>query len=278
MKLLFKKILIVASLLSASASAFAQVDIKVVQQGNFVSLDTLHLTIDPNDTTGRNGVGQYTYFRVYNLSATNSAAFYLKAEWLCSNSSAFYQFCQEYPPDYMSGNCHTYHKEGERDYDQYNYLIPPDTCDYNYLKCYFKIYDYSVEQEHEKVCRFSIIKKNTGEVLDVMYMIISRGNLPCNVSQPVDTGNTTGIALSSVDNMAEIYPNPAHDFIMITAKQNNLSSWSLHSLDGRRVLHGAKENSDMFSINVGGVSKGVYYLRLTDTKNAAYYKKIVIDN
>ena len=278
MKLLLKKILIATSLLSVSASAFAQVDIKVVQQGNFVSMDTLLLNIAPNDTTGKNGFGQYTYFRVYNLSPTNSVAFYMKAEWLCSNSSAFYQFCQEYPPDYLSGTCHTYHKEGERDYDQYNYLVPPDTCDYNYLKCYFKIYDYSVEEEHEKVCRFSVIKRGTEEVLDVMYMIIRRGNLPCTTSQPVDTGNTTGITSSAVDYIANVYPNPAQDFLTVAAKQNNLSNWSLHSLDGRMVLSGAVERKDRFSINIRSLSKGVYYLRLTDTKNAAYYKKIVIDN
>lgn len=274
MKLPLQKMVMLILLLSTSLPAFSQIDIRIDQQGTYVSQDTMLLTIGANDNSGTGGGNKIVYFNIYNLSHTRAEAFYVEAEWLCSNSSAFYQFCQEYPPTYNSGTCHTFHRAGLRVYDDYNYLIPADTCNYNYLRCHFFIYDYSVEEEHEKVCRFLVKRRNTHEVLDSMYLVIRRGNLPCYMDQP----DPTGIHTPSVDDIADIYPNPARNFFTIAVKQDQLTSCSLYAPDGKLVIDKRIENSERFDLNVGDLSNGIYYLRLTDKKGQSFYKKIVVDN
>lgn len=276
MALPLKKIILTILLFSIALTAFSQIDIRVMHQGAYVPLDTVHVSIDVNDNSGT-GIGEKdVFFRIYNTSPTDAEAFYLEAEWICSNSSAFYQYCQQYPPDYASGTCDPFHREGIRVYDNYNYSIFPDTCNYNYLMCYFKIYDYSVEKEHEKVCRFTVKRRNTHELLDSMYLIISRGDLPCYERQPVDTGST-GIN-TLIDEVVEIYPNPARNFFTITAKQDQLVGYTLYTPDGRMLSDKNIEHQKRININVADLSNGIYYLKLTDSRRKSFYKKIVVDH
>lgn len=269
-----KKILLFALLFSTALPALAHVDIRVLEQGVYVSLDTFILTIDTNDNSGTGANSKIVFFNVYNLSATDAEDFYVEAEWLCSNSSTSYQFCQSYPPDYTSGTCHTIHSEGTRVYDGYDYSIPPDTCNYNYLECHFFIYDYSVEKEHEKVCRFNIKRRNTHELLDSMYLIIRRGNLPCYQSQPVTGMNS----VLQQDDVADIYPNPACSNFTIAAKQGQLISYSLYAPDGKIISDKHTENRKSFNINVGDLANGIYYVKLMDTNGRSFYKKIVVNH
>lgn len=274
MKLSLLKVVTLFLLSGISLPAFSQVDIRVYQagQGGYVSLDTLTLTIDPNDNTGIGATKKLVYFNIYNLSHTQPEAFYMEAEWLCSNSSAFYQFCQEYPSDYSTGTCHTFHRDGVRVYDDYNYTIPPDTCSYNYLRCHFFIYDYSVEQQHEKICRFYIKRRNTHELLDSMYLIIRRGNLPCS------GGGPTAINAATAEDAVSIYPNPARNSFTIAAMQDQWAGYSLYSPDGKRIVDQKIESVKNVNIPVGNLSNGVYYLRLTDKKGQSLYKKVTVDH
>lgn len=272
------KLPVLLTLLACMAlPAFSQVELKVMQQGVYVSLDTLNITIDENDNTGTNDGVKVVYMNIYNLSTTHSEAFYLEAEWICSNSSVKYQFCQEYPPDYLSGTCETFHSAGVRAYDDYNYSIPPDTCSYNYLQCYLKIYNYSVEAAHQKICRFTVKRKITHEVLDVMYLNVRRGNMPCGNSL-IDTNGTTGITTLSLDDVAEIYPNPARSFVTIAAKQGGLTGCSLYSPVGKLVFDRKIAHGQRLDVPTGGLSNGVYYLKLIDNSGKAFYKKIVVDH
>ncbi|WP_118974773.1 T9SS type A sorting domain-containing protein [Taibaiella koreensis] len=264
---------ILTLLLGSALPAFAQVDIKAYQQGNFVSIDTMRVIVDANDNSGVGSTSITAFFNIYNLSATHGEAFYLEAEWLCSNSSAFYQFCQQYPSDYTTGTCHTFHREGKRVYDDYNYTIPPSTYSYNYLQCHFFILDYSIEQEHEKVCRFLVKRRNTHEVLDSMYLIIRRGNLPCNLSQPEQP---TGIHTLPADGLAAIYPNPASSMLTITVQQDQLTGCSLYTSDGKVVWDKQVTHEKELNLNVGSVSNGIYYLRLTDKQGRSFYKKVAV--
>ena len=272
MKLITSTLTGIVLLLCASFAAFSQVDIRVYDQGNYVSKDTMLIAIDANDNTGTGATNKIVYFNIYNLSPTNAEAFYLESDMPCSNSSTFYQFCQEYPPAYNTGTCHTFHRDGLRIYDDYDYLIAPDTCNYNYLRCHFFIYDYSVEQQHEKIYQFFVKRKNTHEVLDSMYMIIRRGNKPCATSQPV------GIHTLSVDDVADIYPNPVRNYLTVAAKADQLTHCSLLSADGKMVFDTPVKDKENLSINTGKLSAGIYYLKVTDRKGASFFKKIVVDN
>lgn len=64
MKSSIQKITLLALLCSTSVTAFSQIDIRVMQQGTYVSLDTLNLIIDVNDNTGT-GAGNKTIFFQY---------------------------------------------------------------------------------------------------------------------------------------------------------------------------------------------------------------------
>lgn len=269
MKYSLQNVLLFALLFCASIRAFSQAEIKVYDQSSYVSKDTVLLTIDPNDNSGTGATYKLIYFNIYNLSPNQAEAFDLEAEWLCSNSSVFYQFCQKFPPDYTSGVCNMFHKEGLRYYDNY-YIIPADTCSYNYLQCHFFIYDYSIESEYEKICKFSLKRKNTHEVLDVMYLIIRRGNLPCSTP--------TSIPASQPADFANIYPNPARDFISIVTQESQIAGYTLYTPDGRMVLSQPAAPGKRIDINVGALANGIYYLKLTDRENRPFFKKIVIDH
>lgn len=275
MKLFPRQKLFMALLSAVPFSASAQVDMRILQQGSYASIDTLRITIDPDDYSGTGNVYKAVFFRVYNLSQTVQEAFYLKAEWLCSNSSAFYQLCQEYPPQYNTGTCQTYHREGVREYSDYQYTIPPDTCSYNYLNGYMKIYDFSIEPEHEKVCRFSVIRRSSGEVLDQMYMIIKRGNLPCDGSAP-DTTQSTSITAITANDRLSVYPNPASDVVNVVSQGEALARYALHASDGSLQGQGRLAAHGPQSIDLSHLRGGIYYLTLYDKNRRSYYRKIIV--
>lgn len=264
-----RKVLLLALLFCASVRASSQIDIKVYDQSSYVSMDTVFLTIDPNDNSGTGATNKLIYFNIYNLSPNLAESIYQEAEWLCSNSSVFYQFCLKSPPDYQSGICNTFHKNGFRTYGDRRTILP-DTCTYNYLQCHFFIYDYSVEAEYEKICKFTVKRTNTHEVLDVMYLIIRRGNRPCSTP--------TSIPATQSEDFANIYPNPARDFISIVSKESRIAGYSLYTPEGRMVLNQSTAPEKRIDINVGALANGIYYLKLTDRDNRAFYKKIVVDH
>lgn len=270
MKCMLQKVWALVLLCCAYVPAHSQVDIKVFENSSYVSKDTLLLTIDPNDNSGTGATGKTIYFNIYNLSPSQSVEFNVEAEWLCSNSSVHYQYCQQFPSDYTTGVCHPYHHDGIRTYDNY-YPVPPDTCSYNYLRCHLYIYDYSVEPEYEKICRFTVKRKQTNEILDVMYLIIRRGDLPCS--------GPNSIRSAKAEDMAEIYPNPAWNVINIETKQGQIAGYALYTPDGRMVLNRQVISPEKrIHIDIRALANGVYYLKLTDRENKAFYKKIVVDH
>lgn len=269
-----RRILLLVWLFGASLPAFSQVDIRVLRQAAYVSLDTFVLTIDTADNSGTGANRKVVYFNIYNLSPAHAESFYMEAEWLCSNSSAYYQFCQEYPPDYTTGTCHVFHREGRAVYDDYDYSIPADTCGYNYLRCHFFIYDYSVEREHEKIAKLSVKRRNTHEALDSMYFIVRRGDLPCHA----DTGGGTALQTLSVDDDIAVYPNPASHSFTIAAKTGTWMGYALYAPDGRKLQDKPAGHNKSLDVPVETLPNGVYYLKLVDGKGASFYKKIVVEH
>ncbi|MDB2385195.1 T9SS type A sorting domain-containing protein [Polaribacter sp.] len=77
-------------------------------------------------------------------------------------------------------------------------------------------------------------------------------------------------------NFLSIYPNPAFDKIFVTNPNNTLSSFEIFSLNGRKVL-GNNSNilKSNIEINVSGLSKGIYILKL-NSNNSSISKKIIL--
>ncbi|GIV40744.1 MAG: hypothetical protein KatS3mg034_0054 [Vicingaceae bacterium] len=64
-----------------------------------------------------------------------------------------------------------------------------------------------------------------------------------------------------------VYPNPAEKNLYV---QGNLNlhniSWEILTLDGKVVLQGINNNSEILHINVGELDYGFYLLKLNDGK------------
>ena len=70
----------------------------------------------------------------------------------------------------------------------------------------------------------------------------------------------------------EVYPNPAHDYLMVQTQGRVLLK--LYSVDGRLVM--SRHITDRERVDVSGLVPGLYILRLVDTHGRAVGKKIVV--
>lgn len=89
------------------------------------------------------------------------------------------------------------------------------------------------------------------------------------------TGNTTGI--SNINPLAGIltHPNPVKEHLTITGLQSN-ETISLYDMYGRKVRE-MKASSSTETMQVKGLSSGVYHLQVTDKAGNVNVKKIVVE-
>lgn len=70
----------------------------------------------------------------------------------------------------------------------------------------------------------------------------------------------------------KVYPNPADQFIIIELDQNKMiSQWSIYDQQGRIVSQGNDER-----VNVGQLTKGIYYMQLIDVDGEVGSKKFMV--
>ena len=70
---------------------------------------------------------------------------------------------------------------------------------------------------------------------------------------------------------ASMYPNPASDHFTIEM-ENEVKSVEIFSLQGQKVLTSKNKN-----VNVSGLSKGMYLVRIEDVENAVTTKKLIVE-
>lgn len=76
-------------------------------------------------------------------------------------------------------------------------------------------------------------------------------------------------------NELKVYPNPASKKVFIEGLQDKNSTAEIISAEGRKVLEGAKINSDK-SVDISGIPSGVYYLILKSGDLKSYSQKLII--
>ncbi len=76
----------------------------------------------------------------------------------------------------------------------------------------------------------------------------------------------------SITDVPEIYPIPVQNNLLYV-KGKNLRSFEIVSMDGKRCQYGTIENT---TINTHGLEKGVYLLKITDSKHHVFIRKIII--
>jgi len=84
--------------------------------------------------------------------------------------------------------------------------------------------------------------------------------------------NTVGVPdFGFGDNGIRIYPNPTSDVINISMKNSSPALISIYSVSGNKVM----EVEEVSSLNVSSLETGVYLVRIQDSNNALFFKRII---
>ena len=78
--------------------------------------------------------------------------------------------------------------------------------------------------------------------------------------------------LNSSNTDINIYPNPANDYIQISANNDQLSEISIFDLSGKKVIE--KKFNNNISLNIKYLQSGIYTIKITD-KNNVVIKKLI---
>ena len=99
-------------------------------------------------------------------------------------------------------------------------------------------------------------------------------NVSVNQSLEITEGQTLSSEIYSLDQIT-VFPNPADDYITIKSNYSLEDAIiSMFDLNGRRVLN-YKNEADNGIINVSGLSAGEYILRIINSEQDIYSKKII---
>ena len=99
-----------------------------------------------------------------------------------------------------------------------------------------------------------------------------------NIRLPFGT-QVTGVAQVTRQNGIAVWPNPSYEYLNISVKETNERSisWRLQDLSGKEVQAGIQQqnfsSNDVFTINVQGLSAGMYILNLS---NASMQKSVKV--
>jgi hypothetical protein len=79
--------------------------------------------------------------------------------------------------------------------------------------------------------------------------------------------------LKSVENN-NIFPNPASDFLMISANKESSAIFLLSDINGKEILRG-EVNHELQKVNIESLDEGIYFLRLTSSQETRGVKIII---
>ncbi len=115
-----------------------------------------------------------------------------------------------------------------------------------------------------------------------VFYVYSSNNLPINSSFPISlrTADVTGIAADlNVNELINVYPNPAQDVFQVTVGGNDFlpTSVTVKDLAGRtvQVVNGTY-GKKVITVDASSLESGVYFVELADGSQKAT-KKIVIE-
>lgn len=87
---------------------------------------------------------------------------------------------------------------------------------------------------------------------------------------------SSGINTAAVQGLKAVYPNPAHNFIMVeTADNTSISNINVIDITGKNVATTSTINNQIAQVNTSTLAKGIYMVEVTTTKGVAFSKFIV---
>lgn len=114
-----------------------------------------------------------------------------------------------------------------------------------------------------------LFKIKTLPTLQVGDMVTNTANIYFDYNHPIETNEarTTFATLKRqefiTDNSVVIFPNPARQFVSVSAK-NNIKSVAIFDIQGR-ILQTIIADKNAISIDISDKSQGIYFLKVTTT-------------
>ena len=104
----------------------------------------------------------------------------------------------------------------------------------------------------------------------------ANGSVAKGVQQPYEISTITGIEITHINLQLSVYPNPATDFLTLSAKDTELSdlNYQLYNLSGKLILQDQLRDQNT-QIDLRNLSSATYLLKISDnTKNLKTFKII----
>jgi len=132
----------------------------------------------------------------------------------------------------------------------------------------------SITREAQHLAMFNALKpylawmlKDEGPQRQVFEQVI--GQTATYTSQ----FNCTMVSVETHDNQVLVYPNPAGNILNVEVFGNNVTEYRIFSVDGRLLLSSETGNANQtFSIDIGWLAGGVYFLNLFNGQNWNSYR------
>lgn len=97
-------------------------------------------------------------------------------------------------------------------------------------------------------------------------------NSLCGTCPKIDMGTNTGVATANAEEPIQLFPNPSHDFILITNKLPG--TIRIYNLKGELVIEKISANTQT-SIECQEWPAGLYLVQFTDKTNHTFTKKFI---
>ena len=91
------------------------------------------------------------------------------------------------------------------------------------------------------------------------------GTITEGVQQPLEILVTTGVEVTAIQLIAQVYPNPTTDFVVLRINNENLKHlhYALYSVQGALIFKDFI-NSDQTQIELKGLSQGAYFIQVSN--------------
>ena len=93
------------------------------------------------------------------------------------------------------------------------------------------------------------------------------------VEDVIMTANSI-VSVNEIDSKIKIYPNPANQIVNINSL-NRIENINIYSVIGKKVLSFNNVNTVNYEINVKNLTKGIYFIEVTDHDNNKILKKLL---
>ncbi len=77
--------------------------------------------------------------------------------------------------------------------------------------------------------------------------------------------------------LVKVFPNPTHQIINITSKQNRISKIELYNQTGQ-LLMVKNLNQNNYTINLSGYKQGVYFVKIIINNGDVIFRKVLLVN